>query len=113
MTYEQSIAAFGFDPTVLPINIEPNPPTPATTVIGNQNPDLGNPIRVYEAIFGFNQDMPFDPETGLPWDPVNATVAYTPWPTSIRITMTLHDPDLRLERGREIEFVINLPDNDR
>ncbi len=113
MTYDESIAAFGFDPTVLPINIEPDPPTPATTVIGNQNPDLGNPIRVYEAIFGFNQDMPFDPETGLPWDPVNATVAFTPWPTSIRITMTLHDLDLRLERGREIEFVINLPDNDR
>ena len=114
VTYRDTVGPAGaFPPTVLPLNIEPDPPTPATLVIGDQNPTPGNSIGIYEAIFGFNQDMPLDPETGQPWTPMNATVAYTPWPTSIRITMTLHDPDLRLERGREVQFVINLPDHDR
>ena len=114
VTYRDTVGPAGaFPPTVLPLNIEPDPPTPATLVIRDQNPTPGNSIGIYEAIFGFNQDMPLDPETGQPWNPINATVAYTPWPTSIRITMTLHDPDLRLERGREVQFVINLPDHDR
>ena len=62
-------------------------------------------IDIYEAIFGYNQDTPIDPATGLP----DVDLAYTPWPSAIRITMTLHDTATRLEAGREIQFVINLP----
>jgi len=113
MTFADFSPPTGFvDPTVWPVNIEPSPPTPATQVIRDQ-PSPGNGIAVYEAIFGFNQDVPLDPETGNAWSLSSTTIAYTPWPTSIRITMTLHDPDLRLERGRQVEFVINLPERDR
>jgi hypothetical protein len=34
---------------------------------------------------------------------------YTPWPTQIRITATIHDPRLVLDRGREFQFVIDVP----
>ncbi|MDY7107737.1 MAG: prepilin-type N-terminal cleavage/methylation domain-containing protein [Planctomycetota bacterium] len=61
-------------------------------------------VVVYEAIFGYNQDQPLD-ETGFP----NLDVGYTPWPSAVRVTLTLHDPDGRLENGREVQFVINLP----
>ena len=30
-------------------------------------------------------------------------------PTALRITMTLHDPAGRLEAGREVQFIIDLP----
>ena len=65
---------------------------------------------VYEALFGYNQDTPVDVD-GTTWDPAAfGGVAYTPWPSAIRITMILHDADLKLEAGREIQFVIELPD---
>jgi prepilin-type N-terminal cleavage/methylation domain-containing protein len=66
----------------------------------------GVPVRVYTAIFGFNQDEAYvvtpDGLRVLRDD-------YTPWPTQIRFTMTLHDPRLVLERGREFQFVLDLP----
>ncbi len=62
---------------------------------------------VYEAIFGYNQDRPLN-AAGFPW-PIGGGVAYTPWPSAIRITMTLHDPELKLEAGRQVQFVIELP----
>ena len=68
--------------------------------------DAGVPVRVYTAIFGFNQDEAYvvtpDGLRVLRDD-------YTPWPTQIRFTMTLHDPRLVLERGREFQFVLDLP----
>jgi hypothetical protein len=36
-------------------------------------------------------------------------VGYTPWPSAIRVTMVLNDPDGKLEGGREFQFVIRLP----
>ncbi len=39
----------------------------------------------------------------------NVDLGYTPWPSAIRITMTVHDTDTRLESGRELQFVIELP----
>jgi len=120
----RQLAWFGLDPSVPPVVtsfaryqelnnfdagtidkevIEPVTFTQATQDIG------GSGIVVYEAIFGFNQDMSLDPATGSPWDLTTGSAVYTPWPTSIRITMTLHDADLRLESGREVQFVINLP----
>lgn len=66
---------------------------------------------VYSAVFGYNQDRPLDPATGAPW-PANSPNTYTPRPSAIRITMVLHDTDNRLEVGREIQFVIRLPERD-
>jgi hypothetical protein len=34
---------------------------------------------------------------------------FTPWPSQLRITATIHDPRLTLDRGREIQFVIDVP----
>lgn len=70
---------------------------------------LGPDVAVYEAFFGYNRDTPLDPATDLPWDTAATGVAYTPWPSAIRITMVLHDPATKLEVGREVQFVINLP----
>lgn len=97
--------------TILPVNLEP-------TVAGLTTPQAddiaatGSGVVVYEAIFGYNQDQPLDPLTESPWvpDPPNRAVAYTPWPSAIRITMVLHDPEAKLEAGRQVQFVIDLPD---
>ena len=66
------------------------------------------PVEVYEAFFGYNRDQSLD-STGNP----NVNLGYTPWPSSIRITMVLHDPATKLEVGREVQFVINLPNRVR
>lgn len=64
---------------------------------------------VYEALFGYNQNTPLD-LNGVPWAiGGGAGVAYTPWPSAIRITMTLHDTEMKLEAGREFQFIIDLP----
>jgi hypothetical protein len=89
--------AVGFTPatTIVPANIELQ--TVATPTLTD-----------YWALFGYNQDQPIDPSTGLPWLPASPT-AYTPWPSAIRITMVLHDPQGKLESGREFQFIIDLP----
>ncbi len=78
------------------------------TIVAN-----GADIRVYEAYFGYNASEPLNPSTDPPepWylqDPDHWR-NYTPWPSAIRVTMVLHDPASRLEQGREVQFVINLP----
>ncbi|MFO0782332.1 MAG: hypothetical protein U0636_01430 [Phycisphaerales bacterium] len=64
------------------------------------------PVRVYTAIFGFNQDEAYvvtpDGQRVLRDD-------YTPWPSQLRFTITLHDPRLVLDRGRDFQFVLDLP----
>lgn len=69
-------------------------------------------FAVYEAIFGYNQDLPLDVNGSVWAEPTVATssVAYTPWPAAIRITMRLHDAENRLEAGRVVQFVIDLPE---
>jgi hypothetical protein len=63
---------------------------------------------VYEAIFGYNGNAPLAPD-GRPWPTgAGATVAYTPWPSALRITMTLRDPSGRRPTAREIQFVVRL-----
>ncbi len=62
----------------------------------------------YWAIFGYNQDAPLNPLTLAPWTPASG-VAFTPWPSAIRITMVLHDSRTKLENGRVVQFVIDLP----
>jgi hypothetical protein len=34
---------------------------------------------------------------------------YTPWPTAIRLTLQLHDTENRIEQGRTLQLVIELP----
>jgi hypothetical protein len=86
----------------------------------------------YWAVFGYNQTMPFhdlsvDPDgagtqftggpirsyaPGIGREPTSANsnqIGYTPWPSAIRVTMVLNDPDGKLEGGREFQFVIRLP----
>ncbi len=94
-------------PTIFEDNIESD-----ALVVSGANAIWGP----YNAIFGFNQDKPFlDSTTDLPvrnGDPagINIDAGYTPWPTAIRVTMTLHDPRATLEGGREFQFIIKLPD---
>lgn len=66
----------------------------------------GVPVRVYTAIFGFNQEQAY---VVTPDGLRVMRDDYTPWPTQLRFTLTLHDPRLTLERGREFQFVIDLP----
>jgi competence protein ComGC len=66
----------------------------------------GVPIRTYTAVFGFNQDEAY---TVTPDGYVVARDDYTPWPTQIRVTCTVHDPRLVLDRGREFQFVLDVP----
>lgn len=82
--------------TIFPGNIE--------TMVDGDPVFVQSGVVVYEAIFGYNQDTPLD-FTGNP----HVSLGYTPWPTAVRITMTLHDTDTRLEAGRVVQFVIDLP----
>ncbi|MHC4130048.1 MAG: hypothetical protein ACYSUR_18220, partial [Planctomycetota bacterium] len=92
--------------TILPDNVEPSGSLQTPTAADIE----ATGSIVYEAVFGYNQDRPLDP-TGNQWvfDPANEQVAYTPWPSAIRITMVLHDSETKLEAGRQIQFVIDLP----
>jgi prepilin-type N-terminal cleavage/methylation domain-containing protein len=77
--------------------------------------DFGAPffdanIRIVEAFFGYNRTRPSAPDPNNDWfDQPHQQLGYTPWPTAIRVTMVLHDPQGRLENGREFQFVIDLP----
>jgi hypothetical protein len=72
-------------------------------------------VAVYEAIFGYNRqgvlndDGNPDPVIYATGDPACTRVGYTPWPSAIRITMTLHDQRQRFGEGREVQFVVDLP----
>ena len=66
----------------------------------------GVPIRTYTAVFGFNQDEAY---TVTPDGFTVAREDYTPWPTQLRISCTIHDTRLVLERGREFQFVLDVP----
>jgi type II secretory pathway pseudopilin PulG len=65
-----------------------------------------NRIRVYTAVFGFNQDEAY---VVTPDGTVVLRDDFTPWPTQIRVTATIHDPRLVLDRGREVQFVLDVP----
>lgn len=64
------------------------------------------PVRVYHAIFGFNQGEAY---TVTPDGLRVLRDDFTPFPSKLRITLTLHDPRLTLDRGREFQFVIDVP----
>jgi hypothetical protein len=112
-TYEQywtGLAPAARPQTILPVNLEPAVGG-LTTPQADDVAGTGAGVVVYEAIFGYNRDRPLDPLTDRPWvaDPTSRAVAYTPWPSALRFTMVLHDPETKLETGRRVEFVIDLP----
>ncbi|MFO0873727.1 MAG: hypothetical protein U0575_07110 [Phycisphaerales bacterium] len=78
--------------TIFPANIEAS---------GTLNPGA---VQYYVATFGYNQSQPLDAN-----DAPNVNLAYTPWPTALRFTVTLHDPRNVLEQGRVFQFVVALP----
>jgi len=66
------------------------------------------PIKIYTAVFGFNGDKPVFQTFDQPG--VNQLrTDYTPWPTALRITMQLHDPEKRIEQGKTLQLVVELP----
>jgi prepilin-type N-terminal cleavage/methylation domain-containing protein len=79
--------------------------------------DYGDRVLIYEATFGYNHDTPVRETVGGMNDLNGNTISqmidpylgYTPWPSAIRVTMTLHDPQGRMESGRQVQFVIELP----
>jgi len=83
-------------------------------VEGPRNPATGNVIwttsttqdsrRVYQAVFGLNQD---DPGATSPSEAYRGP--YTPLPSALRITLRLHDTLGRIEGGREYQFIVELP----
>ncbi len=85
----------------------------------------GDP-REYWALFGPNRRWPLMRELDIRQgnaDPDNQSVppdgfgdglldpdpSYTPWPSALRISMVLHDPETNLEHGKLVQFVIELP----
>ena len=67
----------------------------------------------YWATFGYNRDQP-----ALPLTEVNGLVyqtdqSFTPWPSALRITMTINDPQGRLEQGQVYQFVVEIPEQAR
>jgi len=82
-------------PAIFPLNVERS---------GFDYPTAG--LRFYEATFGFNQDDAIDRSVNRPTEPMG----FTPWPSALRVTLTLHDGDTKLESGEVVQFIINLPD---
>ena len=75
------------------------------------------PVFVYQAIFGFNGSEPVHQDSRSSRDDTVSMAEmnndYTPWPTALRFTMTLHDPKLALSAGRTFQFVVDLPNQPR
>jgi len=86
--------------------------------IGNSmDVTVGTPVRysiyTYQAIFGPNGDKPYR-EARNPGSVKRILRSdYTPWPTALRFTITLHDPKLVLGQGRVFQFVVDLPKADQ
>jgi hypothetical protein len=82
-------------------------------------------VWCYTSVFGFNGTEPTfrvrsnqNPVTGAvaagqPTEWIVPRIDYTPRPSALRITMTLHDPDRRIDGGREFTFVIDLPERSK
>ena len=102
----QDDAAYGWAQTIQPIEFKKMGGKDANRIEQLYMPDSsGHPgVVMYEAVFGYNRNAIFDTTTG------DLRPDYTPWPSAIRVTLTLHDPNTILETGgREVQFVIKLP----
>jgi prepilin-type N-terminal cleavage/methylation domain-containing protein len=73
-----------------------------------------NRVLIYEAFFGYNRTTPIaESASGSGQININRDLAYTPWPSAIRVSMRVHDPQGRIEGGRVVQFVIELPERVR
>ncbi len=66
-------------------------------------------VRVYEAVFGFNQTRPLVVNSAANTIAPDPSAGFTPWPSAVRITFTLNDPQQRFPEGRTFQFVVELP----
>lgn len=85
--------------------------------IDREYPTFGDdpPYEEYWATFGLNQDQPSLPLTqgsGATWS-YERDRSFAPWPSAIRITMTINDPQGRLEQGQVYQFVVEVPEQAR
>lgn len=87
--------------------------------LGLNSKGLPIPVYVYQATFGYNGTTAFDTDDHVADYQLNSGTAiplshsvlrsdYTPWPTSLRFTFTLHDPKMSIESGRIYQFIVNL-----
>jgi len=103
-----SNTTIGFVTDAIRLAIEGNPPV----VYAPYGQNI--PVRIYTAVFGFNGDRQTftpiqDPAPNAPAAQPIERADYTPWPTAIRLTMQLHDTENRIEQGRTVQLVIELP----
>ncbi|MDA0802440.1 MAG: hypothetical protein O2819_01595 [Planctomycetota bacterium] len=76
-------------------------------------PSNGNPVLwVYTATFGFNHDEGVSVVVDASTDPVtirrSCRTDVTPLPSALRFTARLHDQEKRIEKGKELQFVVEL-----
>jgi hypothetical protein len=90
------------------------PRNPANNTVIWQTADNQDGKRVYQAVFGLNQNDPS--ATAVDFQVRNADNTgkayrgpYTPLPSALRITIRLHDALGRIEGGREYQFIVDLP----
>lgn len=104
---EQSINGFG---SAAAYSIDPY-------AIDREFPTFGGqpPYEEYWATFGLNQDqlsLPVTEGSGADWS-FQRDPSFTPWPSALRITMTINDPQGRLEQGQVYQFVVEIPEQAR
>jgi prepilin-type N-terminal cleavage/methylation domain-containing protein len=101
VAYRETMAAYAIDPYAIDREVAGG---------FGQNPLFTE----YWATFGLNQDQPDLPiDRDAPDDDGygirDIDHSFTPMPTALRFTMTLHDPEGRLEQGVVYQFVVELP----
>lgn len=70
----------------------------------------GPRVHQYWALFGPNHSWPLL-DRDLDGDGLrDPDPSFTPWPTALRFTMTLHDSGGVLEQGKVVQFVVPLPE---
>jgi prepilin-type N-terminal cleavage/methylation domain-containing protein len=104
VAYLKTMAAYAIDPFSIDREVE-------SGGFGQNPPDT---FEEYWATFGLNQDQPDlpidrDPPGSLGYGVRDIDRSFTPMPTALRFTMTLHDPEGRLEQGVVYQFVVELP----
>jgi Tfp pilus assembly protein PilE len=113
----KNIAAVAAGPTDLVTVAVAAPPIDAARIEGTRGllrpMGASVPVYVYQATFGFNGDRAFttiarnSADASLPSRVLRSD--YTPWPTALRFTFTLHDPKLTMETGRAYQVIVELP----
>jgi len=101
------------------------PPIDTERIEGHEGPGSGNsrtaivrpfgstiPVFVYQAAFGFNGSNPLVKNdrkqyTSTPSRRVLRS-DYTPWPSALRFTYTLHDSKMVMGNGRTFQFIVKL-----